>query len=380
MTERPKLIHEFRSYMDYWLNDMFKPDQQGLYPEMSNDNVPNEKGILGSMYLSRILFGACQADRYFATDRYRSLADTALDKLLEFKNPAGGYYWARTYNMEWVHDADNVNMAQAFVLYGLASYVQLYASEKAAYLYSEQLDFILQDLKDGTSASFLDGFDENWMPREVMTRSFGTHFHIMEALVMGYRYRPDERVRKAIEELLFLITDRFIDKKKPICLHRFSSDWKVLPNENWAGHNAECSWVMVHAAREIDHIELVEKTEYLSVRMMENVINEASDPANGGYFNLVPEDGNFENSKSWWPQAEIVLGLLNAFRITGNAKYQQLAKVQIEFISKYFVESSGEWYSEIDHQGRPLSGSPKIFFWKSLYHTVRYYNFLLTQT
>ena len=72
----------------------------------------------------------------------------------------------------------------------------------------------------------------------------------MEALVKVYEHKK-EKSKIQFKILLHIILDRFIDKEHYSCIHRFTEDWQMLPNENWAGHNAECSWVICHAAKTI---------------------------------------------------------------------------------------------------------------------------------
>ena len=369
---------EFENYLQYWVLHMFRKDQEGVFPEMSMDNVPNETADMGSMYLSRIMYGASLGCLKLKTDQYKPLADMAFDMLTEFKNPLGGYFWGRKYNMEWLDDADNVNMAQAFVLYGLAEYARLNDSPEVRKLIDEQVGFIQTTLKDSTDPYYLDGFNEQWARRKNMTRAFATHFHTMEALLKVYENRKEEKIKNSIQSLLHIILDRFIDKEHHFCIHRFTEDWEMLPNENWAGHNAECSWVICHAARIINDQNLIAKTEEVAVLMMNEVVRLARDKTNGGYANLISDNGVQEANKSWWPQAEVVLGLLNVYKITGKENYQRLAKEQIFYIQKYFVHDQGEWKPGVNQKGEPLEGTPQIFFWKSMYHTVRYYDYLLT--
>lgn len=369
---------EFENYLQYWVQHMFRKDQGGIFPEMSTDNIPNESADMGSMYLARIIYGASLGCLKLKTDQYRPLADMAYEMIAEFKNPLGGYFWGRKYNMEWLDDADNVNMAQAFALYGLAEYVRLNDTSEVNQLIDDQIDFIGSTLKDNSNSYYLDGFNEQWARGKDMTRSFATHFHTMEALVKVYENRKEEKIKNSIQILLRIILDRFIDKEHYFCIHRFREDWQMLPNENWAGHNAECSWVICHAARIINDQKLIEKTEEVAVLMMNEVVRLARDKTNGGYANLISENGVQEEDKSWWPQAEAVLGLLNVYKITGEENYQKLAKEQISYIQKYFVNDQGEWNAGVNQKGEPLEGTPQIFFWKSMYHTVRYYEYLLT--
>ena len=374
-----QLKKEFEKYLKFWMQNMRSENQEVIFPEMSQDMVANKLADMGSMYLGRIIYGASRACYSLNDKSYKAIADTALDMLSDLKNPSGGYYWARKYNMEWKHDADNVNMAQAFVLYGLAEYSKINSSPDVLKLVEEQMSFIQANLKDISGQFYLDGFDEQWARGDEMTRSFGSHFHIMEALLLVFEQKKTDSLRNSIRELIILIIDRFIDKNNYSCLHRFTEDWKLLPNENWAGHNAEFSWVICEAAKSIGDAELIRTTQKLAVKMIDQVIENAKDNKHSGYFNAVDGNKPLEESKSWWPQAEVVLGLMNVFKITGNEKYKELALEQSSYISKQFVSKKGEWFTEVDKKGAPITGTPLVFFWKSLYHTVRYYDYLLSQ-
>ena len=373
-----QLKTEFESYMAFWSQHMLSLNEKTIFPEMSQESVPNKLADMGSMYLSRIIYGASRAFQSLNDNSYKVLADKAFDQLSDFKNPSGGYFWARKYNMEWKHDADNVNMAQAFVMYGLAEYSKINSSEAVSELLEEQLSFIQANIKDTSSQFYLDGFDDKWARGVMMTRSFGTHFHIMEAMVLLYEQKKTDSLKDSISELINIIIDRFIDKNSYACLHRFTEDWKLMPNEVWAGHNAECSWVICEAAKTIHDTALIKKTQDLAVKMMDLVVENARDKNNGGYFNAIDGSKPLEDVKSWWPQAEVVLGLLNVFKITGNEKYRILALEQSRFISETFITEKGEWFTEVDHSGVPVKDTPVVFFWKSMYHTVRYYDYLLS--
>ena len=381
MLQSNKLLlkQEFKNTLEFWMDHMIFGDHDKIYPEISVENVPNKSALMGSMYLSRVLYGASRACGTLGAKQYKLLADIAFTRLEEFKNPLGGYYWARKYNMEWVHDAENCNMAQAFVLYGLAEYASINPSPELDQVIRSHVNFILSVLMDESNQGFLDGFDQQWHRGNSMTRSFGTHFHVLEALVKFYQYKKDDKVEKTIADLIRLVMDRFIDQKNYDCIHRLDVDWQALPNEVWAGHNAECSWVLCEAARAINNKVLIEETRNLAVLMMDRVITFALDKNKGGYFNILDKDPSTDKTKGWWQQAEVVLGLLNTYDITGQNRYKKLALEQISFIQDKFLCQHGEWYTEITNEGSPVLEVPKIFFWKSMYHTVRYYDYLLTK-
>lgn len=376
-TDQLELKKELEKYLYYWENNLLDLGSSAIYPEISIRSELNHKADTGSMYLSRVIYGASRSCKILQNLKYKSLADVAFEQLLEFKNPKGGYYWGRSSNKEWLHSEDDMNMAQAFVLYGLAEYSKINTSAHVQDLIQEQIDFISNTLKTGKEVEYLDGFDEQWLQSNNMSRSFATHFHTMEALVLVYEINKDPLIKASIQDLLDLLMDRFIDHKDYSCIHRFSEQWKAFPNENWAGHNAEFSWVICEAAKSVKDENLIEKTEQLAIKMMDQVIQNACDKRHGGYNNIIRMDGVPERTKTWWPQAEVVLGLINVFKITGKNKYRDLAEDQLRFIRKNFITEQGEWYAEVQHSGAPVEKTPLVFFWKSMYHTIRYYDYLI---
>lgn len=377
LNESFDIKQAFENYLDFWIQRMLTEKKIGIFPEISIENIPNDQAAMGSMYLARVLYGSAKACQFEDTEGKRILANKAYTLLKGFKNPEGGYFWARNHEGAWIHDPENVNMGQAFVLYGLATFAQLDGSREIEALMEEQVTFIESVLKQGDDPYYLDGFGHHWKRSGAMTRSFATHFHTMEALVQVYLYKKDENLRRTIRDLLHVIIDRFIDKTAYCCIHRFTETWEALPNENWAGHNAECSWVICDAAKRIADPDLIARTEELAILMMEQVIENAKDSRFGGYDNLILDKGLPLEQKSWWPQAEIVLGFINAYHITKNKSYQKLAEEQIRYIQKFFVNESGEWYAEVNRTGQPVESIPQVFFWKSMYHTVRYYAYLM---
>ena len=50
-NQRIQIRKEFENYLQYWILHMFRKDQEGIFPEMSIDNIPNETADMGSMYL-----------------------------------------------------------------------------------------------------------------------------------------------------------------------------------------------------------------------------------------------------------------------------------------------------------------------------------------
>lgn len=359
--------------LNYWQKHIYSNSKK-VYGEISCSNVPEENADIGSMFLSRIIYGASTACKSLSTNTYKDLADSAIKVLFtELKNPEGGFYWSLDKDGNPLHDSENINMAQAFVLYGLAEYLIAFPSKMVEQELKLQLNFILDKIRDHNDGGYIDGFDMNWNAKGEKSRYFGTHIHLLEAFTKIYEYNNTIIEVSFIEELIKLILERFIDSKSGNRIHQVGENWESLPGNIWAGHNAECSWILCYSAEVIKNTKLIEACEQLAVKQMDNVMDLAYDKKYGGVFNELKNGKPIEENKMWWPQAETALGLLNAYKITNNTKYYQLACDLIEYIRTYFLSIEGEWYTAVSIDGKANLSIPKINFWKSLYHNVRYY-------
>lgn len=368
-----QLKNDLQETLNFWLKNIVGKGT-AILPDFSCINEPNAEAELGSMFLSRIVYGASAACKLLGTDAYKAMADTSVDKLLQdFKNPQGGYYWALNAAGKPMHDFDNVNMAQAFVLYGLAEYYSVFSEEKVKVAIEEQVSFLLNTIYDKENGGFFDGFDANWNIAEKKTRFFGTHIHLLEAFTKLYECNASFIDKKYIEELILLIQEKYIDTDNHR-IHQLDFNWQAMPNTVWAGHDAECSWILCYCAKAVKNQVLIETTEALALKMMEKVLENALDSESGGVYNAMLADKPAEKEKSWWPQAEAVLGCVNCYEITKDEKYLQTAFELIDYIKRvFYIEGQGEWYAALSDNGTPDLSIPKVNFWKSLYHNVRYY-------
>ncbi|MBI9041927.1 AGE family epimerase/isomerase [Lutibacter sp.] len=368
-----KRTQELTKNVLFWMNNCIHSESNTLYSGVSIQGVPLTTEPLGAMYLSRILYGASTASELLKTTDYLKLATISFQELETFKNPKGGYYWSKISAHKFINAPDDVNMAQAFILYGFVAYAKINPSKTLDKLIEKQANFIKNTLWDAKNSGFIDGFDEHWNLGNSPTKSLGTHLHTLEAFVALYEYQQDSSILPIIEELITLILTHFITKDTFDCIHRLTIQWKPLKNEVWAGHNAECSWILCDAANTTKNEALISQCNATALKMMSQVIQKAIDTKNGGLFNVLENGTPTETVKIWWPQAEMVLALLNCYNITHDSLYKDLALEFSTYISTQFIAPNGEWYTEIKNSGQPTTEIPIVHFWKSMYHTVRYY-------
>jgi len=101
------------------------------------------------------------------------------------------------------------------------------------------------------------------------------------------------------------------------------------------------------------------------------VLDEAVDPDGGVIYEGSPE-GVHDSDKHWWPQAEAVVGFLNAWQISGQQHFLDAAIHSWEFIDKFIVDhENGEWFWLVSRAGVPGNGHDKVGPWKCPYHNSR---------
>jgi mannobiose 2-epimerase len=99
-------------------------------------------------------------------------------------------------------------------------------------------------------------------------------------------------------------------------------------------------------------------------------MNQGTDK-DGSLFNE-SEDGVLDSDKHWWPQAEAMVGYLDAYEITGNSAYLVECTRVWDFIKKKLIDrEQGEWYWRVDKDGKPNGTDDKAGFWKCPYHNSR---------
>ncbi len=75
---------------------------------------------------------------------------------------------------------------------------------------------------------------------------------------------------------------------------------------------------------------------------------------------------------SQMPQAEAMVGFLNAYELTGRAAFLEAVAAVWEFTKKHVIDGrGGEWRRRVARDGSPLRGHEKVGPWKCPYHNAR---------
>ena len=82
--------------------------------------------------------------------------------------------------------------------------------------------------------------------------------------------------------------------------------------------------------------------------------------------------GHFDRDRHWWVQSEAVVGFLNAWQLSGDTGWLELASDALDYISHNISDPvNGEWYWSIRDDGSVNLEDDKAGFWKCPYHNTR---------
>ena len=149
----------------------------------------------------------------------------------------------------------------------------------------------------------------------------------------------------------------------------FEDDWSVKGHEISFGHDIEASWLLQEAAEVIDDADLIRRTRILAVLIARAAARGLD--SDGGL--LYESDANYRkwiHEKHWWPQAEGMVGFLNAFQLTGDRVFLQQSLGCWNFVKARLKSPTGEWYWGIATDGT-LMEKDKVGPWKCPYHNSR---------
>jgi len=197
------------------------------------------------------------------------------------------------------------------------------------------------------------------------------HLHMLEAYTNLYRAWREPRVAERLRELIEIFLTRILDPRTQHLHHFFNEQWEVRSGTYTFGHDIEASWLLCEAAEELGDAALLKRVRVVALQMAETVFNEGFG-ADGG---LCYEGGGrkiLDAGRECWPQAEALVGFLNAFELSRNKVFFAAAGQTWKFIAAHLVDRvHGEWFWRINPDGQVDQKLPKVSEWKGPYHATR---------
>ena len=386
---RPRAEAELtQDILPFWIRHGFEPAtgrMAGLvtYDLRRFDDVPRHVVIC-----ARILWTFAAAARHDPRPEWLAAGRRALAQLTGpfWDARQGGVFWSLDRDGR-VHSDRKQTYAQAFAIYGLAEWSAAAGDAGALARAQTLFQLIEQHAADAERGGYIEALSAGWGGLADMRlsdkdlnapKSMNTLLHVLEAYTTLFRQWPDAALRGRLRDLLGVMLDRVVTTSPYTCCQLFfDREWRSLSAGISYGHDIEASWLLWEAADALGEAVLRDRTRRVALDMAAGVLAHGCDP-DGSVCYSGTAAGVVNTDKHWWPQAEAVVGFLNAHALNRDGQYESAALRAWQFIEDHVIDRKhGEWFAQVDRAGRPSPDYPanpegcKSGPWKCPYHNAR---------
>jgi len=367
--------------LSWWMK--YTPDKElgGFHGHIDHQNQVVHGAGKGSVLNARILWTFSAAYRMYQQPEYLDTARRAYAYIISYftDKKHGGVYWELEPDGK-VRSSRKQIYAIAFTIYGLVEYYLASGDEQALKYAVGLFRDIEAHALDRRYNGYTEALSRDWKELEDLrlsekddneSKTMNTHLHILEAYGNLYRVWKDPALEKALENLILLFLERFVDGKRKQLNLFFDEQWKLKSSLISFGHDIECSWLLHEAAEILGNEELMKETAKLAVAMARENMKGLDDDG-GLFYEFFPKTLELDADKHWWPQAEAMVGYFNAWQESGQQIFLQKSLGSWEFIKAYLLDHKmGEWYWSVNRERVPQTEKEKAGFWKCPYHNGR---------
>jgi mannobiose 2-epimerase len=400
-----EVLERTRSYfvnslLPFWMDN--SPDHQfgGFLSYFDRNGKPTGETTKTFLMQIRMLFTMSHAHRAgYGNGRCAELAKMAADFIIDnyWDRENGGWFWIADRKGNLINK-DKVGYGQCFGIYAFSEYFLATGDPRGREMAERSYAAVCKHMVDTRHGGFLELMQADWQPARPGIyggdrKSMDVHMHMMEAWTTLYEMTGHPTHRRRLLEIIDLILTRMLRPEDGTGHMQFTLDFTPLPaiifavswgrdakpsdglarplNATSPGHNVELAWLLLHAA----DILGVPRQTYAEVvrRISDHCLRYGIDHEFGGVFADTPADGPTTlYEKQFWQQAEVLIGMLDAFTLLGDEKYWKAFQNVHDFLFSKMINlpAGGEWFERVDRQGKPIDDALG-HGWKICYHTVR---------
>jgi cellobiose epimerase len=378
---KQELQEELSNILNYWMQHTIDEINGGFYGSVLNNNSVNNNAAKGVVLNARILWSFSAAYNFKKAQQHLVIAERALHYIIDhfLDKEYGGVYWSvdAKGNMP---DGRKQIYGLAFCIYGMSQYYAATKDDLALQCAIELYKCIELHSYDTVHKGYFEAFSREWRSLDDLRlsakdanekKTMNTHLHIIEAYANLYKVWPDKILKDKIEELLCLFDQRFINHETGHLRLFFDEHWKEKIDVISYGHDIEAAWLLIQCAEIIQHNFWIEKFKKHAITITQAAIR-GLDKDGGLWYEYEQHTKHLIKEKHWWPQAEAMIGFFNAFQLSMDKKYLELALQGWQFIKNHLLDkNNGEWYWGVNEDYSVMEGHDKAGFWKCPYHNAR---------
>lgn len=426
---REHLLHKIIPFWESLRDD----ENGGYYGYVDHDLHVDEKAFKGCILNNRITWFFSSAAKLFLDERagkvssvnppvseefIEELLDNAKHGFAFLKSACldpvhGGMYWSVSYDGK-PYDTTKHTYNQAFSIYALCSYYDVTRDEEALEIALDLYRIIEGRCRD--EGGYLEAFDREFKPSSneklsengvLATRTMNTLLHVFEAYTELIRVLAGVEIaevfgcggksasvapkrqalvfelRERMDEIFTIFTEKMYNPEKHRMEVFFDHEYIPLIDLVSYGHDIETSWLIDRGCdviRLVDaEIGTVSSEDYVLLKKMEKIARDLSAAIYRTGFDghSLPEEcenGIVKTSRTWWMQAETLVGFLNAYQHDmSRSEYLEAVHSVWDYICEYQVDhrEGSEWFHDLYEDGTPFEHQPIVEQWKCPYHNGR---------
>jgi mannobiose 2-epimerase len=377
---RSEVSGELNSILEYWMNNTIDKLHGGFWGKVNNDNTCEGDAPKGVVLNSRILWAFSAAYMREKKQEYLDTAERSYRYIVDYfiDRKYGGVYWSVNNKGEMLDGRKQI-YGLAFCLYGLSEYHKASGDRIALHIAKDLYEQIEKNSFDKNHGGYFEAFTQGWKPIDDLRlsekddnekKTMNTHLHIIEAYANLATIWPNERVFTSIRNLLDVFDRHFIDKESGHLRLFMDEQWNNRSSLISYGHDIEAAWLLYECAKICGDMDRINQYRVHSLTMTEAAI-EGLDADGGLWYEFDAAKDGWIKEKHSWPQAEAMIGFLNAWQLTGDEKYLSHSLQSWEFVKQHLKDNDkGEWFWGVCEDYSVMQ-KEKAGFWKCPYHNTR---------
>ncbi|MGB8213265.1 MAG: AGE family epimerase/isomerase [Anaerolineales bacterium] len=367
--------------LPFWINHAVDKANGGFYGALTNDLEIHNEVPRSAILCARTLWTYATAYRKLGDKAYLDMARWAYDYLTGafLDSVYGGVYWTVDAQGKPFFDRKH-HYAQAFAIYGLSEYYR--ATQEPDSLAAAQALFQLLEKHayDPVYGGYIEGSSRTWetladmrlSARDMNCRkSMNTMLHVLEAYTNLLRVWPDANLKAQHRALIETFQEHILNPSNGHFKLFFDDAWNSLLENVSYGHDIEGSWLLYEAAEVQGDPALLTQTRTMALQIATAVYKDGLEPDGSLPYEAGPQ-GLVDSNKSWWVQAEAMVGFYNAHQLSGQERFAEAARQSWNYIREKMVDRvNGDWIKVLQRDGTPVASSYKVGPWECPYHHSR---------
>lgn len=356
--------------LKFWFTKVIDDKNGGFYGALDFYGNPLSENTKGIILNARLLWSFAKASNHLKTEKYTFVINRAYKYINSYfiDTKYRGVYWEVSYKGKTLN-SEKKAIAKAYTLLALSEAYLFSEKEEIKIKCIQLYEFIEEYLYNVEGNYYYNSLTRDLKVVESETKSLGTHLHILEAYTTFYKINKKERLKEQIENLLIIITEKFLHNEE-FCELNLDVNWNSLTKLISLGHNVEVPCILFDACKEIgiEHYTpfLQKKLEFYSKEIV-SLINSVE----GVYQFRELQNNTYTKEFQWWMQTESMIAFQYLYKLTSEEKYIHLINQIWNFVKNYFLDNEyGEWHEKLDENKKPINLN-KVDMWKSPYHIIR---------